>query len=407
MDNITHTLIGITVGQLASKTKSVAGNEKHETARRRLLIWSSVIGNNFPDLDVLYTWITPGSLGGLLHHRGHTHTLIGILPQWMIAAFLFWLVRKRFGFSELSRRDWVRGGLVGALGFFLHIFADSFNSYGVHPFFPFWNGWIYGDAVFIIEPVLWSILATSIFWASSNKLKVLPLILLAGLLIFGWCQEFLSSSTVVSVAAVSGILYYYFKFLKQSAPLIASILVAIFVMCNFTLGLLLRRSFYENQAAGERILDISLSPVPANPLCWLTIRVAVVNETYIVKRGISSIVPEIIDPSACPDLGRIESGVSAEFERVGQAKVKWGEVHLTRLQDFKILESNCYLRAWMRFARVPFVQDDLATDLRFSRRRISNFTDLESKGGECPPNIPPWIPPRQDLIELIGGAGWF
>jgi hypothetical protein len=42
--------------------------------------------------------------------------------------------------------------LAGTLS---HIALDFTNSYGVHPFWPLYNGWVYGDAVFIVEPWLW------------------------------------------------------------------------------------------------------------------------------------------------------------------------------------------------------------------------------------------------------------
>jgi ribosomal protein L28 len=39
----------------------------------------SILANNAPDLDIVYIGITGGKLGYLLHHRGHTHTLVATL----------------------------------------------------------------------------------------------------------------------------------------------------------------------------------------------------------------------------------------------------------------------------------------------------------------------------------------
>ena len=39
-------------------------------AERRLFLATAVIASNFPDLDLLYTGVTPEPLGYLLHHRG-------------------------------------------------------------------------------------------------------------------------------------------------------------------------------------------------------------------------------------------------------------------------------------------------------------------------------------------------
>ena len=43
-----------------------------------------------------------------------------------------------------------------------HIVADAWNSYGVHPFWPFDNHWYYGDAINIYEPWLWVILGVTV-----------------------------------------------------------------------------------------------------------------------------------------------------------------------------------------------------------------------------------------------------
>ena len=46
---------------------------------------TSALANNAPDLDFLYSGITPGKLGYLLHHRGHTHTLLATVPLALLA----------------------------------------------------------------------------------------------------------------------------------------------------------------------------------------------------------------------------------------------------------------------------------------------------------------------------------
>ena len=42
-----------------------------------------------------------------------------------------------------------------------HLVLDSWNSYGVHPFYPFDMRWYYGDAMFIVEPWLWLFLGVA------------------------------------------------------------------------------------------------------------------------------------------------------------------------------------------------------------------------------------------------------
>ena len=48
-------------------------------AQRPLFVGAGIIAANLPDLDLAYSWITPPPIGYLLHHRGHTHTVVGLV----------------------------------------------------------------------------------------------------------------------------------------------------------------------------------------------------------------------------------------------------------------------------------------------------------------------------------------
>src|SRR5688572_22760011 len=113
---------------------------------RRLFLAAGVIASNLPDIDLVYTGIAPAPLGYLLHHRGHTHTVVGLVAQGLlIAAFALVPPLRRAIRAAGSARF---AALVAAsLG--LHVVLDSWNTYGVHPFWPADARWFYGDAVFI------------------------------------------------------------------------------------------------------------------------------------------------------------------------------------------------------------------------------------------------------------------
>jgi hypothetical protein len=65
--------------------------------------------------------------------------------------------------------------------------------------------------------------------------------------------------------------------------------------------------------------------------------------------------------------------------------------------------SRCDAAAFLRYSRAPFWTSRtpaVVGDLRFDRTRALEFAEMElSSGGECPPNVPPWTPPRADLLE--------
>jgi inner membrane protein len=88
-------------------------------------------------------------------HRGYTHTVVGclVLVALLYAAAEWWLGRKHL---VLTPRDRLEIAGVCMLGTLLHLAMDFLNSYGVHPLWPIQDGWVYGDSVFIVEPLYWA-----------------------------------------------------------------------------------------------------------------------------------------------------------------------------------------------------------------------------------------------------------
>jgi inner membrane protein len=107
------------------------------------------------DLDVLSRF--GGSAFGLNHHRGFTHSFLGIpLVAAVVVGFIYVLWRLR-GRKTRNPHLPPRWGLLFAyacLAGLSHILLDYTNNYGVRPFWPFSERWISWDIVFIVEPVL-------------------------------------------------------------------------------------------------------------------------------------------------------------------------------------------------------------------------------------------------------------
>ncbi|QDT17584.1 hypothetical protein CA12_37120 [Alienimonas californiensis] len=168
MDNLAHALAGALIAR--SLPRRWAGGVPEEDPafdpdRPRpgiWLTWSGVIAANLPDFEALVLW--PPPLGDkaayLLHHRGWSHSLIGIAAEAVAFTALLWLLarwrRTARWFAGFTPR---RGLAVAALGVGSHLFMDWWNSYGVRPFYPWDRSWYYGDLVFIVDPWVWLILA--------------------------------------------------------------------------------------------------------------------------------------------------------------------------------------------------------------------------------------------------------
>ena len=107
-----------------------------------------------PDLDVFSRF--GGGAFGLNHHRGFTHSFLGVpLVAVAVVAFMYgiWRLRGRRIRSHLPPR-WGLLFLYACLAGLSHILLDYTTSYGIRPFWPFSEHWISWDIIFIVEPVL-------------------------------------------------------------------------------------------------------------------------------------------------------------------------------------------------------------------------------------------------------------
>jgi inner membrane protein len=108
-----------------------------------------------PDLDVLGSF--RGSAFGFAHHRGFTHSFVGVpLDALAVVGFVYLIWRLR-GCKIKDPKLPPRWGLLflyACLAGLSHILLDFTNNYGVRPFWPFYEKWYSWDIVFIVEPVM-------------------------------------------------------------------------------------------------------------------------------------------------------------------------------------------------------------------------------------------------------------
>jgi inner membrane protein len=156
MDNLTHSLIGLVAGEAAARLTPATRNGLPPDTRRGMLVTLTTVGGNLPDIDLVLTYrgFARDKLGYLLEHRGYTHTVLGclVLAVLLLAAVEGWARYRRL---SMTRADHLALAAMAIFGTLLHLGMDALNSYGVHPFWPFYNGWLYGDSVFIVEPLYW------------------------------------------------------------------------------------------------------------------------------------------------------------------------------------------------------------------------------------------------------------
>jgi len=119
-----------------------------------------VLAAEAPDLDVLAN--LGGRISGFEHHRGITHTFLGVpLMAGVVVLVLYIGFRCLGGRGASAGKPSPRWGTLywlACLAGLSHILLDFTNSYGVRPFEPFSYRWYSWDIVFIAEPVLWVLL---------------------------------------------------------------------------------------------------------------------------------------------------------------------------------------------------------------------------------------------------------
>ena len=108
-----------------------------------------------PDIDTL--WSIGGPVVGFQHHRGFTHTFLGLPFEAAIIVGGVWLFhrwRSGRGKGPIAPVRWGLLYLFCLVGLLSHILLDWTNNYGVRPFYPFNPKWYAGSIVFIFEPVI-------------------------------------------------------------------------------------------------------------------------------------------------------------------------------------------------------------------------------------------------------------
>jgi inner membrane protein len=147
LEPITHFLTGAVLGRAGFNRKTA------------LATATMTLAAEAPDLDVFLG--LKGPVYGFAHHRGFTHSFLGlVLTSALVTGvmYLVWLVRgRRTNIANLSPR-WGLLFVFAYIAGLSHILLDFTNNYGVRPFWPFWEKWYSWDIVFIFEPALYAIL---------------------------------------------------------------------------------------------------------------------------------------------------------------------------------------------------------------------------------------------------------
>jgi inner membrane protein len=403
LDNLTHSFVGLGVGELVQRSLPAEPDPARQRTRHRLLLTACAVASNFPDLDLFLTHLLPAPLGYLLHHRGHTHTLLYALPQALLLLAALWLLwpnaRRLLQGSATARRGL---GLAIVLGFLLHLSMDLLNSYGIHPLYPFDPRWFYGDLVFIVEPVFWVAfgvplaLAIPLRWLRWTALAALALFLLGATV-----RGYLDLLSLAGLLAVGGAIaaWRITRMQSRRALALAALACVGFVAVQGGASSLARsrvEAALQRLDPASRVLDVAMTGYPAQPLCWSYVAIEdnAAQGSYRLRRGQLNLAPGLLP--ACP--AAFADPVAGTTAVAGVTLSSTWQGDLARLRT--LARSDCHVNAWLRFARMPAVDAEVASDLRFSATPRGNFTTMAVPAAGAAPcgDVPAWGYPRADLL---------
>lgn len=156
MEPVTHLLTGACLARAGFNRKAAYAT------------LTMVIAAEFPDIDTL--WSLRGPIEGFQHHRGITHTFLGLpFEAALIVVGVYGFHRWRIARAKRTASPRmkaltvapVRWGVLYGLALVAllsHLLLDYTNNYGLRPFFPFNDHWYAASIVFIFDPVMFVLL---------------------------------------------------------------------------------------------------------------------------------------------------------------------------------------------------------------------------------------------------------
>lgn len=229
MDPITHFMTGAVLARAGFNRKAAYAT------------LAMTLAAEAPDLDAL--WSIRGPIAAFQHHRGWTHTLIGLPVEAAVVVAAIWLFHRWRAKSSTQKAPirWSLLYLFALIALLSHLLLDYTNNYGIRPFFPFNPHWYSASIIFIFEPVIFAVLlialiAPALFGLISSEVGARKPPFRGR----GW-----SMAALIAIVALWG----WRTIERQNAIQLAQ----------------------TNDYNGAQVLDVTANPYPVNPFRWQTV----------------------------------------------------------------------------------------------------------------------------------------
>jgi inner membrane protein len=134
VDSITHIALGACIGEAFFE----------RGFGKKAMIWG-ILAQSIPDADFI-AGLWTSTAGGLLAHRGFTHSILFallIIPAFALTA------DKVHRLHTIAFRTWI---LFFTTQVFMHLFIDAFNNYGIGWFEPFSHERYSFNTIYVADP---------------------------------------------------------------------------------------------------------------------------------------------------------------------------------------------------------------------------------------------------------------
>jgi len=409
VDNLTHSLAGAAFAELAFWARPTRKLDAEGPAVRGALWLTSIVASNAPDLDIVLSPAIRSPLGYMLHHRGHTHTILLAPVLGALSVLVGWLwARKRGGIPRDALAYFLAVATAMVL---LHVGMDFGNSYGVHPFWPIDSHWHFGDSIFIVEPLLWAVLAVPLSFSVETRAAkwFMRGVAALGLVLSGVVPmvSYLGLALVVIVTVLVALASRRLGEIGRPVLAVAGLFVveATFFAVHVEAEIHARGAL---AAAFPRSIpiDVVMTPSPANPLCWGAITLAIEDDDFVARRMAVSLAGDIQHVDGCRFSTPAETTAPrTTIARTSTESVLFFDETRTPVALLRDLAANSEdAAAFLEWSRAPYVtqrgEATIAGDVRFDREAGIGFGELEVHrdqplGGW----VPSWVPPREDVLD--------
>ena len=274
MDNLTHSLVGLTAAK--------AGLERLSPGATFLC----VLAANAPDSDIVV--LAFGDRWDfLLHHRGLTHAIVGVAFLALLLPLIFVGVDRLWArLRRQSPQTKFRGLLIASVvASATHPLLDWTNNYGIRFLLPWNPRWFYGDLVFIVDPFMWVVLGGAAFLlaAKTKKAKLVWAIVAAIitlLIVFSGRGGDLPHQTLIAglwIAAVVALIGLFVMGARERwGSKVAFVAIGVVLVYWGGLAFLHSRALERGREEANRIVapngeslgKLAAMPTLANPLRW-------------------------------------------------------------------------------------------------------------------------------------------